>query len=83
MLRKSLAVAGRLQPEESDRLLRASRVFGRALELFEGDPEAARRWLDTPQAAIGGARPFDTIRTDIGAREVEFVIDRLEQGLPA
>ncbi|HYS20751.1 MAG TPA: antitoxin Xre-like helix-turn-helix domain-containing protein, partial [Gemmatimonadales bacterium] len=28
---------GRLQPDESDRLLRASRIFGRALELFEGD----------------------------------------------
>src|SRR3981081_3590476 len=28
---------GRFAPDESDRLLRASRVFGRALELFEGD----------------------------------------------
>src|SRR6185295_320831 len=46
---------GRLLPEESDRLLRASRVFGRALELFEGDDEAARSWLVSPQPALGGA----------------------------
>src|SRR5215216_6742624 len=46
---------GRLRPEESDRLLRASRVFGRALELFEGDEAAARRWLTSPQRALGGS----------------------------
>lgn len=32
---------GRLQPVESDRLLRASRLFGQALELFDGDRDAA------------------------------------------
>src|SRR5215210_4214665 len=38
---------GRLHPEESDRLLRASRVFGRAIALFEGDVEGALRWLSS------------------------------------
>ena len=71
---------GRLEPEESDRLLRASRVFGKALELFEGDPEAASQWLATPRSALGGERPMDLANTDVGAREVEALIDRLEQG---
>ncbi len=73
---------GRLQPDESDRLVRASRIFGRALELFEGDIEAARRWLSTPQRAFGGHRPIVVAATDVGAREVDNLIGRLEHGIP-
>jgi putative toxin-antitoxin system antitoxin component (TIGR02293 family) len=72
----------RLQPDESDRLLRASRIFGRALELFEGDIAAARRWLSTPLPAFGGARPIAVASTDVGAREVDNLIGRLEHGIP-
>ena len=72
---------GRLEPEESDRLLRLSRVFGRALELFEGDAPAAREWLATPQRALGDERPMVLARTDVGAREVEALVERLEHGI--
>jgi putative toxin-antitoxin system antitoxin component (TIGR02293 family) len=71
----------RLEPQESDRLLRASRIFGRALELFEGDVAAARRWLAAPQGALGGQRPLALARTDVGAREIEALVDRLEHGV--
>jgi putative toxin-antitoxin system antitoxin component (TIGR02293 family) len=74
---------GRLEPEESDRLVRFSRVFGRALELFEGDADAARRWLSTRLEALGGERPIVMARTDVGSREVEALIDRLEHGVVA
>lgn len=72
---------GRLEPDESDRLLRASRVFGRALELFEGDAVEARAWLERPQRALGSAVPLDLLRTELGAREVENLIGRLEHGV--
>ena len=72
---------GRLEPEESDRLLRVSGVFAKTLELFEGDAEAAKRWFYTPARALGGERPIDFARTDLGTREVEALIDRLEQGV--
>jgi putative toxin-antitoxin system antitoxin component (TIGR02293 family) len=72
---------GRLDPEESDRLLRVSRVFARALDLFEGDADAARRWFYAPARALGGERPIDFARTDLGSREIEALIDRLEQGV--
>jgi putative toxin-antitoxin system antitoxin component (TIGR02293 family) len=72
---------GRLDPEESDRLLRVSRIFGRALELFEGDAEAARQWLATPQGGLRGERPMVLARTDLGAREVEALVERLEHGV--
>ena len=72
---------GRFLPNESDRLLRASRLFGRTLELFEGDRDAATEWLTTAQPALGGTRPTDLANTDVGAREVETLIGRLEHGV--
>ena len=72
---------GRFHQDESDRLVRGSRIVARALELFEGDREAAKRWLSEPQKALGGAVPLVTARTDVGAREVEHVIGRLEHGV--
>src|ERR1700736_1340354 len=71
---------GRFLPDESDRLVRASRLLAKAIELFEGDAEAARAWLSSPQTALGGAVPLDVARTELGVREVETVLDRLEQG---
>lgn len=72
---------GRLEPDESDRLLRFSRIFGKTLELFEGDVEATRHWLSAPLRALGGERPIILARTDVGTREVEALIGRLEHGV--
>lgn len=72
---------GRLEPEESDRLLRVARVFAKALDLFEGDAAGARAWLSGPQRALGGERPLVLARTDLGAREVEALAERLEHGV--
>jgi putative toxin-antitoxin system antitoxin component (TIGR02293 family) len=74
---------GRLLPDESDRLMRVARVFGRALELFEGEPEAARHWLTSKQPLLGNLTPLDLSGTDLGAREVENLIGRLGHGIPA
>jgi putative toxin-antitoxin system antitoxin component (TIGR02293 family) len=74
---------GKLAPEESDRLVRASRIFGRAMELFEGDNDAARLWLTSAQPALGGLEPLELARTDVGAGEVENLIGRLEYGIPS
>jgi putative toxin-antitoxin system antitoxin component (TIGR02293 family) len=74
---------GRFQPDESDRLVRVARVFGRALALFEGDPAGARHWLLSRQPLLGNLVPLDLAGTDIGALEVEHLIGRLEQGIPA
>ena len=73
--------AGRLTPEESDRLLRATRVFGKALALFEGDIDAARSWFSAPARALGDRTPQDVAATELGAREVENLIGRLEHGV--
>lgn len=72
---------GRFAPEESDRLVRASRVYSKALLLFDGDSEAASHWLVAPQRGLGGGIPVALSSTDVGAREVERLIDRLEHGV--
>jgi putative toxin-antitoxin system antitoxin component (TIGR02293 family) len=72
---------GRFLPDESDRLLRAARLFGKALQLFEGDRDAAAEWLTSAQPALGGSIPLDLARTEVGAQEVERLVGRLEHGV--
>jgi putative toxin-antitoxin system antitoxin component (TIGR02293 family) len=72
---------GRFHQDESDRLVRASRVFARALSLFEGNREAAKHWLSAPQKAVGGEVPLALARTETGALEVERLMGRLEHGV--
>ncbi len=74
---------GRLHPDESDRLLRATKIFAQALSLFEGDASLARQWLLSPQVALGGSTPLKYASTELGAREVENLIGRLEHGIPS
>jgi putative toxin-antitoxin system antitoxin component (TIGR02293 family) len=74
---------GKFAPEESDRLVRAARVFGRTMELFEGNGVEARGWLTSPQPALGGRIPLEFARTDVGAGEVESLVGRLEHGIPS
>ena len=73
--------AGKFTSEESERLLRFSTVFEQAVELFEGDNAAALRWLTAPRKALEGKTPLAYARTEVGAREVENLIGRLEHGV--
>lgn len=74
--------SGRFEPDETDRLVRLSRVVARAIELFEGNVESARQWLTGPVDALGGRTPLDFASTDVGTIEVENLIGRLEHGIP-
>ena len=72
---------GKLTPEESERLLRLGTVFELAVELFEGDNATALRWLTAPRKALEGKTPLAYACTEVGAREVENLIGRLEHGV--
>ncbi len=74
---------GRLHPDESDRLIRAARIFGLTSDLFDGDVDSARKWLTAPQPALGGSTPIEYASTEVGAREVESLIGRLVHGIPS
>src|SRR5205823_5946628 len=73
--------SGRLTADESERLLRIAAVFEDAVDLFEGDVANAVKWLTTPRKALGNQPPLPHSRTELGAREVENLIGRLEQGI--
>ncbi|MDH3695479.1 MAG: DUF2384 domain-containing protein [Gammaproteobacteria bacterium] len=72
---------GILRPDESERVDRIERVYVLALELFEGDKTQALQWLKYPNRALANRSPLDFSRTEIGAREVEALIGRLEHGV--
>jgi putative toxin-antitoxin system antitoxin component (TIGR02293 family) len=72
---------GRLSLEESEGVLRLSRVFERATLLYDGDQSGAIDWLETPIPALGNQRPLDLAQTEPGAREVENLIGRIELGI--
>jgi putative toxin-antitoxin system antitoxin component (TIGR02293 family) len=72
---------GRFAPDESERLLRISTVFEKAVALFDGNVAVALTWLTTPKKALGRNTPWDYSRFEPGAREVESLIGRLEHGV--
>lgn len=73
--------AGRLSSDESDRLVRLARVYGRTLHFFDGNARDATGWLEEAQLAFGGISPMEMIKTDVGAQEVERLIGQLEHGV--
>jgi putative toxin-antitoxin system antitoxin component (TIGR02293 family) len=71
---------GRLDQAESDRVLRFARLMGRAVEVLESE-DNARQWLTSPQLGLGGAVPLEYAETEVGAREVEDLLGRIEYGV--
>ncbi|HEX9893469.1 MAG TPA: antitoxin Xre/MbcA/ParS toxin-binding domain-containing protein [Gemmatimonadales bacterium] len=71
----------RLSPEESERLERLARLAALAEEVWE-DPTLASEFLTSPQPQLGGERPVDLSRSDLGARQVEQLLMKLAYALP-
>src|SRR5438045_9397539 len=67
--------AGRLSPDESDKVVRFSRLLRDATTVF-GDAEKARAWLKHPQVGLGGAIPLDYASTETCSREAEALLGR-------
>ena len=74
-------LSGKLSPDESERLLRVSTIFEKAVALFEGDVGETLDWLTQPKKALGDKVPLSYSRSELGAREVENLIGRLEHGV--
>ena len=70
----------RLSPQESDRVLRFFRLLRHATRVL-GDVSRARQWLKFPQRGLGGAVPLDYASTEVGAREVENLLGRIDYGV--
>lgn len=73
---------GRLTHEESDRAANVMRAHAAALAYFDGDADAARRWLKHPAPALDGETPLQRCDTATGAQQVIDLLGRLEHGIP-
>ncbi len=71
---------GRLNAEESEKVLRIARLYDKALDVFE-DEKSAETWLKEPARGLGGDIPLEYAKTELGAREVERLLSRIEHGV--
>ena len=68
---------GRLSLDESERLLAITRIMAQATKIF-GSEDKAVHWLKSPVVALHGKTPLDCAETQVGLREVEDVLIRIE-----
>jgi putative toxin-antitoxin system antitoxin component (TIGR02293 family) len=69
----------KLQADESDRVLRLARIGAQASATL-GNEEKAAKWLRRANRALGNRTPLELLDNDIGSRQVEEVLGRMEHG---
>ena len=69
-----------LSPIESDRLYRVARITLQASDVL-GSLEKARTWLHQANQALAGESPVSQLDTEIGARQVEDLLNRINYGI--
>ncbi|MFO7750909.1 MAG: antitoxin Xre/MbcA/ParS toxin-binding domain-containing protein [Desulfobacteraceae bacterium] len=67
---------------ESERIHRISRLLERATDVFE-DKNTAKDWMNTPLEYLQGQTPLQFTSTELGGREVENLLGRIERGVPS
>lgn len=72
----------RLSAAESERTERLARVIA-AAEYAWNDKKDAREWLTKPHLELGNRTPLESAMSELGARRVEDLLDRLFYGIPA
>ncbi len=71
-----------LSREESDRAVRLARIAALAEQVF-GDSERAWRWLRAAKRQFQGRTPLQLMATEAGARLVEELLYRIDEGMAA
>jgi putative toxin-antitoxin system antitoxin component (TIGR02293 family) len=71
-----------LSREESDRAVRLARIAALSEQVF-GDPERAWRWLRVTKRQLDGRSPLQLAATEAGARLVEELLYRIDEGMAA
>lgn len=71
-----------LNREESDRAVRLARLAALAEQVF-GDPDRAWHWLRAGKLQFEGRTPLQLMTTEAGARLVEELLRRIDDGMAA
>ncbi len=71
-----------LSRDESDRVVRVARVVALCEDVF-GDHDRGWRWLRDAKRQFQGRTPLDLLATEAGARLVEELLYRIDDGMAA
>ncbi|MGV3548824.1 antitoxin Xre/MbcA/ParS toxin-binding domain-containing protein [Rhizobium sp.] len=71
-----------LTVDESDKVMRVSRILGNALDVF-ADADRALAWLRKPLRELGGETPLAMSSTEAGGRVVENILAQIAWGAAA
>lgn len=71
-----------LSRDESDRVVRLARIAVLSEHVF-GEPERSWRWLRDAKRQFQGRSPLQLVATEAGARLVEELLYRIDEGLAA
>jgi putative toxin-antitoxin system antitoxin component (TIGR02293 family) len=69
----------RLPSDLSDRLLAVASIYQLAEKVF-GDLQTAIGWLNTQQFGLGQRTPRDLLASEIGRKQVQALLQRIEFG---
>ena len=78
---KRRKTANKFKRDESDCLYRLSQTLDASIELFDGDEDSSKNWINTPRSALGGLSPNQMIVTSAETDAVIEFIHRLEHGV--
>jgi len=70
----------KLTVEESDRVLRVTRILSLAGSVY-GSRERALAWLRKPHPRLDGRAPLSFLNTDTGSRMVEELLVQIDEGM--
>ncbi len=68
------------KPLQSEKIVEMAEITEAGREVF-GDIEKFRRWLDTPNFALGGLKPFELLKDSYGKELVLSELTRIEHGI--
>ncbi len=67
----------------TDKLLRLAHLTVVAKSIFDDNIDVAVEFLNKPHPELGNHSPYEFAMTDIGSRQVESLLRKIEYGLPA
>jgi putative toxin-antitoxin system antitoxin component (TIGR02293 family) len=71
---------GKIDTQESEKVVRYQQLLKKAEQVF-GDTQSAREWLTHKQPGLRQRVPLEFAQTELGAREVENLLGRIEYGV--
>ena len=77
---RNRVAAGKLNAAESEKSLRLARVIAKCRQVVVNE-DKAKAWVVSPNVSLGGKRPIDLLETDVGAEQVQNVLQAIEWGI--